>query len=97
MARLNATEFDIENFRRDVLPKLQGNDLELAKRLLESSELGIRSFNSVNAMRPLVAAVWRGMCERNDPDRFAVGAMINEIDSFISFWVVPDEKTSGKE
>ncbi len=91
MSKLNSTEKDIYEFKNNILPKLQGNECDLSKKIIDAAELGIRSFNSVKSIRPLIVAVWKGMCDRNDPDRFAVGAMINEIDNFLSFWVVNDK------
>jgi hypothetical protein len=90
MAKLHATEKDMVQFRTEVLPRLSAEDAELATRLLEASELGLRSFDAVRSMRPLVAAVWRGMCENNDPNRFAVESMIRELDAFLAFWITVD-------
>jgi hypothetical protein len=98
MAKLNATEIHIREFCRTVLPSLEGNASELGKKIAEAADLGIRSYDSVRSMRPLVAAVWRGMCDRNDPDRFVVGGMLQELDNFLAFWVMPDDKdVSDKE
>jgi len=92
MAKLNATECDLLAFRDGVLPSISPENMELTKRLLDAVELGLRSFDTVKSIRPLVAAVWQGMCERNDLNRFAVEAMIRDIDLLLGFWIVDGER-----
>ncbi len=92
MAKLNAVESDLLEARRLVASLFDGETPGSVRALFESSEMGMRSFRILSGMRPLIVSVWTSMCSDGDPNRFTVGNMLNDIDSVLGYWVVPDEK-----
>ena len=92
MPRLNAIESDIETAKVVVDEVFDGNVPDSVATLFECSEMGMRSFRTLSSLRPLIAALWKGMSENGDPNRFAVERMIKDIDQILGYWVVPDDE-----
>ena len=91
MAKLNAVEADLQAAKK-ILKENLPEDLAGIEVLFEASEMGMRSFRVLTAIRPLVASVWSSLSANGDPNRFAVENMLRDIDEVLGYWVVPDEK-----
>jgi len=88
MPKLNADENDLFEIRERLKVALGENyDLDI---LFASAELGLRAHHVLVSLRPLIAAVWTNMNERDDGNRFAVERMLKDIDQVINYWASPD-------
>jgi len=92
MAKLNAVESDLKSACLLLANILGPDEFKEIVPLIEASEMGMRSFRVLSAIRPLIASVWSSMASNGDPNRFAVENMLHDIDKVLCYWVVSDEK-----
>jgi len=92
MAKLNAVELDIEKARVKLEDVLSPEEMEEIKVLFEASELGLRSFRVLFAIRPLIASIFESLVSKLDAKRFSLEGMLRDIDNILCYWVVEDEK-----
>jgi len=97
MAKIYLNESEIHVLRDRLKAKLEGEDAVLLEKLCSPMELAIRGYRVVQSLKPLVTSLWVTMNERQDPNRFIVERMLQDMDALLDFWVVPDDESSEDE